>query len=635
MTPFTAFCQDLSFSFISNYYNVDLYGFFYIPPDPTGDVGPYHYVQAANAAIRVFDKNGNSLTPAFKFSDVLRPLGTPCSTRNDGDPTVVYDPLADRWIISQFCTAFPPFRQMVAVSATSDPTGRYFIYEFVMPNVRLNDYPKLAVWSDGYYMSSDEFFGSDYVGSGAFAFDRAKMLSGDPSAAYIYFHLPQPPPNRIGGILPADLDGLIPPPVGAPNIFAGYSATEYGDSSDGIRLFDFHADFANPSRSTFQERPESPVAVAAFDPTSPDGRTDIAQPSPGEWLDSTSDRLMYRVAYRNFGDHESLVFNQTVRLTPVTDTYRAGVRVYELRRSNSLPFVVHEQSTIGDSSVSRWLGSAAQDNQGNIAVSYSLANEEKRPAIVYSGILSTDAPGTFRSEANLIVGTGVQKAFGFRWGDYSGISVDPADDCTFWATNEYFTQESQDFSDFAWLTRIAKFKFSECVPVAKSTIIGSITDALAGGPIDGAVIKADQYLRTTNANGSFGDLVVIPGEYTLAVSAPGFRDQTATLSIGAGQIIIRDFALEPIPIIEPRATRFLAESCDMDQAPEPGETVTIDLPLRNSGRAVPNDVTATLMSQPQNRSNTMALCLLAAGAPSHGPLLLRFCLMYDAVENLT
>lgn len=585
----------MSFDGLSNFDNADLYNVFYIPPDPTGDVGPNHYVQAVNAAIRIFDKSGNPASSPFKFSDLLRPLGTPCSTRNDGDPTVVYDPLADRWVISQFCTAFPPFRQMVAVSATSDPTGQYFVYEFVMPNVRLNDYPKLAVWSDGYYMSSDEFFGSDYVGSGAFAFDREKMLAGEPSASYIYFHLPQPPSDRVGGILPSDLDGLTPPPFGAPNIFAGYSATEYGDPIDGIRLFDFHVDFANPSRSTFQEQPESPIADAAFDPTSPSGRTDIAQPPPGEWLDSISDRLMYRIAYRNFGDHESLVFNQTVRISPTTDIYRAGVRIYELRRSYGAPFMAIEQSTIGDSSVSRWLGSAAQDNQGNVAVAYSFSNKEKRPAIIYTGKLAADPLGTFRSEATLIAGTGVQKAFGFRWGDYSGISVDPADDCTFWVTNEYFTQESQDISDFAWLTRIAKFRFPECTPAARSTITGSITNALTGEPVNGAVIKAAAYSRMSDAAGSYGSLVVAPGEYSIAVSAPGYRVQTVTLTVGDGQTIDRNFSLDPISVIQGVSMSITSESCNHDHAAEPGETVTIDLPLQNTGHLAANDLTVTLL----------------------------------------
>ena len=180
-----------------------------------------------------------------------------------------------------------------------------------MPNIRINDFAKFGVWPDGYYMSTEEFIGSDFSGSGMFAFDRSKMLVGDRTAAYIYFNRPSSTTARLGNVLPADLDGLRPPPTGAPNIFVGYSATEYGDTQDAVRLFDFHADFANPVNSTFTERSESPLPVAAFDPTSPEGRFDITQPAPGERLDANSDRINYRVAYRNFGASDSLIFNQT------------------------------------------------------------------------------------------------------------------------------------------------------------------------------------------------------------------------------------------------------------------------------------------------------------------------------------
>ncbi|MEO8041154.1 MAG: hypothetical protein ABI646_00970, partial [Acidobacteriota bacterium] len=324
----------LSFPGLSNIDNAFIYSLLIIPPDMNGDVGPKHYVQIVNSLFRVFDKNGQPMSQPLKISSLFASLGTACSTRNDGLAVVLYDPLADRWIISQTCTAFPPFREMVAISKTGDPLGQYYAYEFVMPNVKLNDFPKFGVWPDAYYMSTDEFLGADYVGAGAFAFDRAKLLAGDPGAVYIYFNLQVPVGPRQKGLLPADMDGLRPPPPGAPNVFASYTATEYGDAQDALKLYNFHVDFGDPLSSTFTERRESPLAVAAFDPTSPEGRADIAQPAPGEKLDSQSDRLNFRLAYRNFGTHESLVVNQTVR-TSLSDPYRAGVRVYELRKTSS------------------------------------------------------------------------------------------------------------------------------------------------------------------------------------------------------------------------------------------------------------------------------------------------------------
>ena len=584
----------LSFDGLSNYDNLDAYNAFIFPPDSDGDVGPSHYVQSANALIRIFDKNGNALTPPFKLSSLFATLNTLCSTRNDGDATVLYDPLADRWILSQYCVAFSPFRQMIAISKTGDPAGQYFVYEFVMPNVRINDYAKLSVWPDGYYMSTDEFYGSDYVGSGAFAFDRKRMLAGDPNAGYIYFHLPGAIPARVGGILSADLDGLNAPPAGSPNIFVGYSANEYGEPADAIRLFDFHADFNDPAGSSFNERPESPLPVAAFDPTSPPDRADVTQPPPGAQLDAVSDRMMYRIAYRNFGDHESLVFNQTVRMTPQNEAYRAGVRVYELRRNPAGPFYVSEQATLGDAGSSRWVGAAAEDNRGNLAVGYSAASDEKKPSILYSGKLAADPPGVFRAEGTLISGTGVQKAFGFRWGDYSGMTIDAEDDCTFWLTNEYYTQASEDFSDFTWLTRVGKFKFPECTPVEKTTISGTVRNAVTGQPIASALVSAASYSRVTDAAGTYINMVVVPGTYSLTISAEGYRSRTVTIFAGVGQSIVQNFSLDPVPVVQVSTLAIASESCGINHAVEPGEIVTINLSLRNTGRAAAANLTATL-----------------------------------------
>lgn len=581
----------LSFDGLSNYDNIAAYGAVILPPDMTGDVGPNHYVQVVNALMRIFDKNGSALTPPFRMSQIFAPLGTVCSARDDGEAVVLYDPLADRWLLSQYCNAFPPFRQMIAVSKTGDPTGSYFLYEFVMPNNRINDLSKFGVWPDGYYMSDEEFTGSDYSGEGMFSFDRAKMLVGDPSASYIYFNRASLSAARLGNILPSDLDGLRPPAAATPNVFVGYSATEYGEPQDAVRLFDFHVDFANPSLSTFTERPESPLSVTAFDPTSPDGRNDIAQPAPGEFLDSNSDRLMYRAAYRNLGASESIVVNQTVRLQPTP--YRAGVRLYELKRAGGA-FSVTEESTIGNQASSRWIGSAAEDNQGNMAVAYNYVNDAKQPAIFYTGRLAGESPGTFREETALVDGTGVQKAFGWRWGDYSSMSVDPVDDCTFWTTGEYYTIDGQNFSDFTWQTRIGKFKFAECTAAPRSVITGRVTNASNGQPIANSLVSAATYSRLTPASGSYGEMAVVPGSYTVTASARGFQPQSFVVSAANGQTITQDFALTPVPVIEVTATQLSQEACP-NGVPEPGEFVTLQISLRNTGTVPSQDLVAALL----------------------------------------
>lgn len=608
----------LTFDGISNFDNLAAYDAFILPPDTIGDVGPDHYVQAVNALVRIFDKNGGPLTAPFKMSQIFASLGTTCSTFDSGEPVVLYDTLADRWLLSQYCYNRPPFRQMIAISKTGDPTGQYFLYEFVMPNIRINDFAKFGVWPDGYYMSTEEFSGSDYSGSGMFAFDRAKMLVGDPSASYIYFNRPSSTTTRLGNLLPSDLDGLRAPSPGSANIFVGYSATEYGEAQDAIRLFDFHADFLEPANSTFIERAESPLPVAAFDPTSPPGRADIGQPAPGERLDSNSDRINYRVAYRNFGASDSLIFNQTVRLS--ITPYRAGVRFYELRRTGPT-FSVTEQSTIGDAASSRWIASVAADHQGNVAVGYNYVSDEKKPSLLYTGKLAVEPAGTFRQEAGLVEGTGVQKAFGWRWGDYSGMSVDPVDDCTFWMTGEYYTQASQDFSDFTWLTRIGRFKFAECTPAPRAAITGAVTNAVTGQPIENARVMASAYLRVTDASGSFGSLAVLPGTYLVTASANGFATQSLVLSPTDGQTLTQNFALQPVAVPVNTGTQIVGESCAPNGGADPGEAVSLSLSLRNTGQLSANNVTVTLLAgggvtAPGSPQNYGAL-------PAGGPAVIR------------
>ncbi|REJ76381.1 MAG: hypothetical protein DWQ47_12300 [Acidobacteria bacterium] len=586
-----------SFDGLSSNDNFAAYGFRIFPPDTIGDVGPDHYVQAANALFRVYDKSGSPLTPPFKLSSLFTALGTNCSTRNDGDPIVLYDTLADRWIFSQFCKAFPPFRQMIAVSKTGDPTGSYFVYEFVMPNVKLNDYPKLGVWPDAYYMSTDEFYGSDYAGSGAFAFDREKMLSGDPSAGYIYFDLASPTTIRIGGILPVDLDGLVPPPPDSPGRFLGYTATEYGDAADAVRLFEFLPDFEDPINSIFAEAAGSPFAVPPFDPTSNNGRDDVPQPEPGEGLDAQSDRLMFRAAYANVSGTESIVVNQTVRVSSPGAAYVGGVRVHRLERPVGGSFAVRESTTIGNSDENRFMAAAALDRSGNLAVGYSTSSDEKPPAIIYTGKLNGSPKGAYLGEGALVEGDGVQTAFGFRWGDYSGLGLDPADGCTFWITNQYYSLESQQESPFGWLTRIGSFRFPECIDQTYGELLGTITNADSNAPVEGAIIRLERgFQRSSDANGDYGPHRVPTGSYSATIVARGYLPAEADIDLSSGGSLRRDFALIPTAVLEDLPIRIVSEACSTDGAIEPGEQVTVLIPLRNTGERDTVALTATLLA---------------------------------------
>jgi hypothetical protein len=302
---------------------------------------------------------------------------------------------------------------------------------------------------------------------------------------------------------------------------------------------------------------------------------------------------MPRLAYRNYGSSESLVVNQTVRVSP-GEPYRAGVRVYELRRTTGA-FTVAEASTIGTTDASRWIASAAQDNQGNIAVGYNHVADNREPSIHYSGRLATEPAGVFREHGVLVEGTGVQKAFGWRWGDYSGLTVDPVDDCTFWQTGQYYTQESEEFSDFTWLTRIGRYKFAECTPGPRATITGLVNTASGGLPIPNAIVTTGPYSRATNASGSYGTLAVLPGTYTITASARGFLPETRTITVANGSSNILNFALTPVPVFENPVVAVSSESCGINGAPDPGESVIVNVGLSNTGAVAAQNVTVTLI----------------------------------------
>jgi len=550
----------LSFDTLSNQDNFTAFGFRVSPPDTNMDVGPNHVVQTVNLLVRVYNKAGAPLTAPFKMSSLFAALGGICSTDDDGDPIVLYDPMADRWLISQFAFlgggTIPPYHQCVAISKTGDPTGAYFLYDFVVPNNEFNDYPHIGVWPDAYYMTVNQFLnGGPFDGTGAYAFDRAKMLAGDPSAGFVYFNLNLAThPEGIGGALPSDFDGVNPPAAGAPNTFSYFLATEFGDALDALRLFDFHVDFAVPANSTFTERTESPIAVAAFNPLSPAGRADIRQPAPAtdaHAVDSISDRLMHRLQYRNFGTHESLVTTHTVNTGTGTTlaTYKAGVRYYELRRSGGT-WAVHEQGTFSPDADNRWMGSAALDNGGNLAVGYSVSSLTTFPSIRYAGRLASDPPGGLaQGERSLVAGTGVQRSTGSRWGDYSMLAVDPSDECTFWYTTEYYTAASQLTSTVGWLTRIGSFKFDQCTPPPpRGTLQGAVTSCSTGLPLGNALVTTTNgFAASTSAGGTYS--ISLPADtYSVTASKAGYAPAAASgIVVASGSTTTQDFCLNPVP----------------------------------------------------------------------------------------
>jgi hypothetical protein len=409
------------------------------PPDTNGDVGPNDYFQIVNTGFAIFTKSGAVRYGPAATNTLWQGFGGGCQSNNDGDATVKYDRLANRWIVSQFSVSTTPYLQCVAVSTSGDPTGSYYRYSFSYGNVQFPDYPKLGIWPDAYYTTYNIFNnGQTFAGAKVCAFDRGSMLAGAPATQQCF-----DTDATHGGLLPSDLDGPTPPPAGSPNY-----VLEFGTNS--LNMWKFHVDWASAANSTFAG-PTS-IPVAAFTTACNGGGTCIPQSNTRNKLDSLGDRLMYRLAYRNFGDHESLVVNQSVAVGS-----SVGIRWYELRNPGGTP-QVYQQSTYAPDSNYRWMGSAAMDASGDLAVGYSISSTSLRPSIRYTGRLASDPLNTLQTESTLFTGSGSQTGGLHRWGDYSSMSVDPSDDCTFWYTTEYLASNGS----FNWHTRIGTFKFPSC-----------------------------------------------------------------------------------------------------------------------------------------------------------------------------
>ena len=483
------------------------------PPDTNGEVGATQYVQSVNRGYQVFDKTtGASVLGPLDIEAIFTGFGGVCQTTGFGDPIVLYDQLANRWIVSQFAGTSIPTDECIAVSTTSDATGTYNRYGFHIGS-NFFDYEKIAVWPDAYYMSANIFnsSGTAYLGPQAYAMDRAKMLAGQPATIISMPILgPSFPP-----MLPADLDGSTLPPAGAPNSFVLWPDT------NTFRVYHFHVDFAIPANSTFALFGTSPSSpFTALCPFTRACVPELGQSSTN-WLDAIADRPMFRLAYRNFGDHESLIGNFTVSSGGV-----AGIRWYELRGVTAGPVTTFQQSTYQPDTTWRWMGSVAMDQEGNMALGYTASSSSIFPQIRYTGRLVNDPLNTLpQGEAHLFDGTGAQTDTVNRWGDYSAMTVDPVDDCTFWYTSEYYATTSS----FNWRTRIGNFKFDTCgggggditLTARKRVKQGKNQVQLTWAPADGGtinVLRNSVIIQTTADDGKTNDnLGTMTGTFTYQV----------------------------------------------------------------------------------------------------------------------
>jgi len=474
-----------NFEGLSNQDNFNVYGFRINPPDPDGDVGPNHYVELINLVLGVYSKTGTKLLGPMAIGSVWSGFAVDDCTDPSGDPIVIYDQTADRWLLSQFTTrglADPtlPFYNCVAISTTPDPTGTYYRYAF-STGFNFPDYPKYGFFGDSYINTSREFGPNGEYGIGVYALERAQMIKGNPNARSVSFFLDGLANNAellplIGdGLLPPDTDGSRSKYATAPIVGTQDDNAFYGATSDAINIWELAVKWGSyqvtASLAFKAQLPVDPFdSIFPCNPNPPVTNSRDCLPQPGvpigdpRMLDILSyrQRPIWRLAYRKMQTYESMVTNQSVESSPGV----GGTRWYEIQRVDS-GYSIRQQGTIdpGDG-IHRWMGSIAQDKKGNMAVGYSVVNgTDVYAGIRYTGRLATDPLGTMpQGEAVVIDGSGIQRTTNSRWGDYTSLNIDPIDDCTFWYINQYYTKEGELSSTVGWQTRIASFKFPNCNP---------------------------------------------------------------------------------------------------------------------------------------------------------------------------
>ncbi len=528
---------------------INVYAGGYIPSDANVAVGPNHIMETVNAAYAVYDKSGQLLLGPNSLRSLWSGLGGECAANNGGDTVVQYDRAADRWIMTQLGSLSSPYAECIAVSKGSDPTGAYNLYAYSFGSY-LNDYPKFSVWptaTNSAYLATYNLFanGATWAGAEICAYDRMGMINGVASPVGLCF-------TGIQGasFLPIDLDGATAPLDGTPGYFVDLYTT------NSLGLYALAPNFANATAtlSALATLPVSSFSEACG------GGTCMPQPGTTRQLDSLGERLMNRAALRIFPDHESIVVNHSVAAAS-----SAGVRWYELRSpvSTTSTFSVFQQGTFAPDADYRWMGSAAMDQSGSIALGYSVSSGTTYPSIRYTGRAPTDALGTMAAEASLIEGNGSQTGY-TRWGDYTSMRIDPSNDCTFWYVNEYYPVTSS----YGWYTRIGAFTLSGCGTAIPDFAISATPTSLTLSPglsgtsavtvtslngfasavalsISGCPANTTCTLSPTSvtpsSGGSAGSTLTVttssttaPGSYTLTITGttgPGGPTHTATVTL--------------------------------------------------------------------------------------------------------
>jgi len=552
------------------------------PPDTNGDVGPTYFIQTVNTSVGIFRKSDGALVSGFSFDTLMAQghFGNACDNQNFGDPTVVWDPAADRWIISDFAFALSagnpvaPYFECFAVSRTGDPVSGGWNFYSLQTTDAFPDYPKLGVWPDGLYLTANMFSGNTFKNVRVWALNKAQMYAGN-AVTVVTVNLP----SKIQGVsvftgIPSTFHTATgTPPAGRPNFISVIW------SSKLARIWKFHVDWNNTANSTLTG--PSNVTLATW------GAGAASVPAKnGNALDSLRERLMVQSQYTNLGGTESIWLTHTV--ANPGNAALTSPRWYQLNVTggNVVTSGPLQQSTWApDSTIARWMPSLAVDRNGNMAIGYSASSAALFPAIRYAGRLFTDPANTLgQTETSLIEGTASQccnfsdGSVNNRWGDYSAMTIDP-DGCTFWYTNEFYqSPQPTTLGADNWQTRIGSFKFASC-STSTTILQGTVTNAATSSPISGATVTAGTSSTTTDGSGlySFGSLA--PATYTVTASASGFTTGSASVVVTAGVTTTQNFALTA----SAAATTSLAAGAASGTF---GGTTTLSATLTSSGTGV-------------------------------------------------
>ncbi|MFI5150421.1 MAG: hypothetical protein ACHQRM_11860 [Bacteroidia bacterium] len=495
------------------------------PLDPTGEAGLTAYVQAVNTYYRAYNKTtGAPLMGSLLLSNLWPGKG------DDGDPIVLYDKYADRWMITQFhITGTGNAALLIAISTTNDPTGTFYKYTFTPDASDSPDYPKYSIWPDGYYQTSNWTNGQKVT-----IYDRTKMLAGNPAAGMIV--LPIPAMKTGGGFFTpilADADGPLAP-SGTPMSMFYFEDNNWSSAyTDQIHIFKITANWTTPASSTIVEDVAggSPLPVASFNSTWSNYMNEISQKSSSQGLDAIQGIFMYRAQYRRWSGYNTLLLNNAVN----TGSGLAGIRWYELRQNPSTNvWSVYQQATYAPADgQNRWMGSIAMDNNGAIGLCFALSGTNNYPSLVYTGRNATDPLGQMTyAEVIAKAGLGAQGGSINRWGDYSQTSLDP-NGVTFWHTGMWANSSGGE------QTQIFNFAINGSAGIEEHSVAQPQYTAYSDTPgtllVKGSELASNEELMV--------DLFDVEGKTILNTrvkpSANAFETSLATTGLAKGAYLVR------------------------------------------------------------------------------------------------